>query len=236
VCLLSGSPQGLRSDFTGVRTLWLSTSRIRRSSTNGWLILKWSRRRRSDEVLTGDPHVVDASTVRRLVAQLEQAGIPVWIDGGWGIDVLLGRETRPHRDLDVIIRVSDVPKALELLRPADFVVREGSIPHAFVLASPSGDEIDFHTVTVRSDGTAVHRMDDGNDWVFPADAFTGVGTIDGASVQCLSAETQVRCHAQGYVPTEKDFRDMELLQEAFGVDLPPSLRRARPARTQSQAG
>ena len=169
--------------------------------------------------------MVDASTVRRLVAKLEQAGIPVWLDGGWGIDALLGRETRPHHDLDVIVRVSDVPKALELLQPASFVVREGSIPHAFVLASQSGDELDFHTVTFQSDGTAVYRMDNGNDWVFPADAFTGVGTVDGARVECLSAETQVRCHAQGYVPREKDFRDMELLQQAFGVKLPPLLLR-----------
>lgn len=177
---------------------------------------------------------MDASTVRRLVAQLEQAGIPVWLDGGWGVDALLGRETRPHHDLDVIVRVSDVPKALELLQPANFIVREGSIPHAFVLAGPSGDELDFHTVTFQSDGTAVHRMDNGSDWVFPADAFTGVGTVDGASVQCLSAVTQVRCHAQGYAPSEKDFRDMELLQQAFGVKLPPLL--LRPTRPDSSSG
>lgn len=171
---------------------------------------------------------MDASTVRRFVVQLEQAGIPIWLDGGWGIDALLGRETRPHHDLDVIVRVSDVPKVLELLRPANFVVREGSTLHAFVLTSPSGDELDFHTVTFQSDGTALHQMDNGSDWVFPFDAFTGEGTVDGARVQCLSAVTQVRCHAQGYVPSEEDFRDMELLQQAFGVKLPPLL--LRPTR------
>jgi len=179
---------------------------------------------------------VDASTVRRFVAQLEKGGIHVWLDGGWGIDALLGRVTRPHHDLDIVVRVSDEPKALEVLRPADFVLRGGSIPHAIVLVDPSGHELDFHTVTFQSDGTAVHRMDNGNDWVFSADAFTGVGTVDGAKVQCLSAETQVRCHAQGYAPTEKDFRDMELLQQEFGVQLPPSLRRARSSRAHSQAG
>jgi hypothetical protein len=35
----------------------------------------------------------------------------------------------------------------------------------------------------------------------------------------------VLCHAQGYVPTEKDLRDMELLQARFGVELPLHLRR-----------
>jgi lincosamide nucleotidyltransferase A/C/D/E len=122
--------------------------------------------------------------------------------------------------------VSDVLKILEVLQSAGFVVSEGAIPHAFVLVGPSGDELDFHTVTFHPDGTSVHQMDNGNDWVFSADAFTGVGAVDGATVACLSAEAQVRCHAQGYIPTEKDFGDMELLQQAFGVELPPVLRRA----------
>jgi hypothetical protein len=32
-------------------------------------------------------------------------------------------------------------------------------------------------------------------------------------------------HAHGYVPKEKDLRDMELLKARFGVELPPHLRR-----------
>lgn len=168
---------------------------------------------------------MDGSTVRKLVAQLQEAGITVWLDGGWGIDALLSRETRSHHDLDVIVCVRDVPKLLEVLDPASFVVRDGVIPHAFVLISPSGHELDVHAVTFQPDGTSVHRMDNGNEWVFSADAFTGVGTVDGARVKCLSAETQVRCHAQGYVPTAKDFSDMESLQHVFGVALPPQLRR-----------
>lgn len=29
-------------------------------------------------------------------------GIEFWLRGGWGLDFLLGRETRPHRDVDVV--------------------------------------------------------------------------------------------------------------------------------------
>jgi lincosamide nucleotidyltransferase A/C/D/E len=141
---------------------------------------------------------------------------------------LLGRETRRHHDLDIIVRVSDVPRLLDVCQPAGFVVREGAPPDAFVLVDPSGVELDVHTVTFHPDGTATHRMDNGNDWVFSADAFTGIGTVDGARVACLSPQTQVLCHAQGYSPTEKDFSDMELLAQAFGVELPPLLQRARP--------
>ena len=155
-------------------------------------------------------YAMDASTVCGLVAQLEQAAVTVWLDGGWGVDALLGRETRPHHNLDILVRVSDVPALLAVCEPAGFGVREGSIPHAFVLASASGLRLDVHSVTFRPDGTAVHRMENGNDWVFSADAFSGVGSVEGARVSCLSPDAQVRCHAQGYSPTEKDFRDMEL--------------------------
>jgi hypothetical protein len=40
---------------------------------------------------------------------------------------------------------------------------------------------------------------------------------------------QVLGHAHGYVPVEKDFADMALLADRFGIDLPPQLRRRRPA-------
>jgi hypothetical protein len=35
----------------------------------------------------------------------------------------------------------------------------------------------------------------------------------------------VLCHAHGYLPTEKDIRDMELLQRRFGIELPMHLQR-----------
>jgi Aminoglycoside-2''-adenylyltransferase len=35
----------------------------------------------------------------------EQHGIKVWIDGGWGVDALLGHQTRKHDDLDVLYTI-----------------------------------------------------------------------------------------------------------------------------------
>jgi hypothetical protein len=60
--------------------------------------------------------------------------------------------------------------------------------------------------------------------------FSGRGLVGRKAVWCLSPTTQVLGHAHGYVPVEKDFRDMELLAERFGVELPPRLRR-RPSES-----
>ena len=46
---------------------------------------------------------------------LEESKITYWIDGGWGIDVLAGRETRPHRDIDVDYDAQYTEKLLEIL-------------------------------------------------------------------------------------------------------------------------
>ncbi|MGH2997797.1 MAG: nucleotidyltransferase domain-containing protein, partial [Gaiellaceae bacterium] len=33
---------------------------------------------------------------------LEGAGLRAWVDGGWAIDAVAGRQTRPHDDLDLV--------------------------------------------------------------------------------------------------------------------------------------
>src|SRR5262245_25069656 len=50
-----------------------------------------------------------------LLQQLESAGIEVWLDGGWAVDAVLGAQTRPHKDVDIILRVTDLLKLGELL-------------------------------------------------------------------------------------------------------------------------
>jgi lincosamide nucleotidyltransferase A/C/D/E len=160
-----------------------------------------------------------------LLRLFESAGIEVWLDGGWAIDALLSAQTRPHKDVDIILRVADLPKLRESLAQRGFDIRDGGTESNFVLTDRSGLEVDVHAIVFDSDGNGVYRMENGSDWIFPTAGFSGRGVVQGVSVRCLTPEVQVLCHAHGYVPTEKDFRDMELLQARFGVDLPGHLRR-----------
>ncbi len=167
-----------------------------------------------------------SSALVELLQLFERAAILVWLDGGWGVDALLQAQTRTHKDVDIVVLVADVPKLQELLARTGFAVREGKPPNSFVLANDAGLEVDVHAVTFDDDGNGVYRMQNGEDWIYPAEGFGGQGTIGEMSVRCLSPTTQVLCHAHGYVPAEKDFRDMELLAERFGVELPPQMRRS----------
>ena len=168
---------------------------------------------------------MNAADVVGVLCLFQNAGITVWLDGGWGVDALLQTQTRPHKDVDIIPRVADVPKLLAILECRGFAVKEGTPPNAFVLADGEGLEVDIHAVTFDNDGNGIHRMDNGGDWIFKPEAFTGQGIIDGLNVHCLSPLAQVQCHAQGYTPTGKDLHDMELLQQRFNIELPLVLRK-----------
>jgi lincosamide nucleotidyltransferase A/C/D/E len=160
-----------------------------------------------------------------LLRLFEAAAIPAWLDGGWGVDALLHRQTRVHRDVDIVLRVTDVLRLQELLASRGFTIREGKPPDSFVLANGAGLEVDIHAVIFDGNGNGLYRMQNGEVWLYPSEGFTGQGVVGGASAACLSPAAQVLCHAQGYEPTEKDYCDMELLKERFGVTLPPQWRR-----------
>lgn len=160
-----------------------------------------------------------------LLRLFDSAGIDVWLDGGWAVDAALGEQTRAHKDLDIILQVTDLAQLRQILAERGFRIREGGTESNFVLADDHGLEIDVHAIVFDEARNGVYRMHNGDDWIFPSAGFEGRGTIAGFNVRCLSPEVQVLCHAYGYVPAEKDLRDMELLEARFGVDLPPHLRR-----------
>ena len=162
-----------------------------------------------------------------LLRLFESEGIEVWLDGGWAVDAVLGTQTRSHKDVDIILRLADLRKLRDILAGRGFEMRDGGTESNFVLADDSGLEVDVHAIVFDQDGNGVYRMANGSDWIFPAAGFSGRGLVQNVCVRCLSPEVQVLCHAHGYVPKEKDLRDMELLRARFGVELPPHLRRNR---------
>ncbi len=172
--------------------------------------------------MQGDCEMTSSALVG-LLGNLEDAGIDVWLDGGWGVDALVGKQSRSHKDVDIIVRVVDVPRLEATLAPRGFARQRGSPPHSFVLGDGHGLEVDIHAVVFDSNGNGLYRMENGEIWIYPAEGFGGRGVVAGESVRCLSPDVQVLCHATGYVPTEKDVRDMGLLAAKYGVALPPHL-------------
>jgi len=171
--------------------------------------------------------MMTANAVCEVLGSLEKASVQVWLDGGWGVDALLGEQTRDHADLDIILSSTDVPKLQEALLGIGFQAKAGGTAASFVFADEHGREVDVHPIEFDQRGYGFFRLPDGRRWPFPPAAFAGQGRVGERHVRCLSADAQVQCHGQGYVLTEKDLRDMERLQDRFGVVLPVSLCRQR---------
>jgi len=160
--------------------------------------------------------VMTAEDVLSVVAVARQAGADIWIGGGWGVDALLGEQTRPHRDVDLMHRQDQEPPLVAALAGAGFTETLDWRPVRFVVTHPDGREIDLHPLVFAADGSAVQApLDLGRPFSYPADCFV-TGTIGGTAVPCLSAEQQVYFH-QGYEPADRDLHDMAQLRDRFGI-------------------
>ncbi|MFE6358451.1 nucleotidyltransferase domain-containing protein [Streptomyces sp. NPDC057806] len=157
-----------------------------------------------------------AEDVLSVLALLRRAEADVWIGGGWGIDALVGEQTRGHRDLDLLHRQDQEAAVVAALRAAGFVESLNCRPIRFVVTAADGREIDLHPLVFGDDGSAVQASPEPErPFRYPASCFV-TGTIEGTSVPCLSAEQQVYFH-QGYEPTDRDRQDMAQLRRVFGI-------------------
>src|SRR5688500_9076234 len=168
--------------------------------------------------------MMEARSVLDVIATLERAGVRVWLDGGWGVDALVGAQSRDHDDLDCVIALSDAPVARDALAALGFAVSLDELPTRFVMRDRSDRRVDFHTVTFDAPGGAAQRLQDGTLAPYPPEGFSGSGHVAGVRVACLTATVQ-SLHHLGYDPDEKVHHDMRLLAHRFDIDLPAPYRR-----------
>jgi lincosamide nucleotidyltransferase A/C/D/E len=164
--------------------------------------------------------VVTAESVLEILELLGSSGIYVCLDGGWGVDALLGAPSRRHEDLDVVVRLDEVARIRELLGTHGFTLSENELPTRFVMRDPDGRQIDFHPVTFDAEGGGTQRLQSGAAFRYTPEGLRGSGSILSRPVRCLTPELQMLCH-MGYEPDAADLHDVALLHERFGLPLPP---------------
>jgi lincosamide nucleotidyltransferase A/C/D/E len=163
---------------------------------------------------------MNSADVIDLYTTLEKLGVEIWIDGGWGVDALLGEQTRPHKDLDIAIQQKDVPMLRQFLETRGYrdIKLEDAKAWNFVLGDENSREIDVHVIVIDGKGNGLYGPAEKGE-MYPAASLTGKGEIEGYAVRCISPEWMVKFHS-GYQLKEKDFRDVSALCRKFGIDLP----------------
>ena len=167
--------------------------------------------------------MMSARDVLTVMDALSAAGYRAWLDGGWAVDAIIGEETRPHDDLDLVGELADVERVAQALEPLGFRLTEDERPVRVVYAAEDGRRVDFHTVVFDEGGGGVQPQPGGGTFRYPPEGFAAVGEIAGRRLPCLSAKVQLLCHA-GYEPDGKDRHDVAMLVERFGLKPPRAYR------------
>ena len=167
---------------------------------------------------------MEAQDVLDVLAVLEEAGVSPTLEGGWGVEALLGAQHRDHSDVDLVIDLREVRPAVEALAEVGFDI----VDHDGIQSVRLGDEhervIDLRPVAHDGSGNAWVTTRDPEDGPpdFPAESFT-YGWVAGRQVPCISPELQAQMSRDQEVTPDRA-RDVVRLGERFSTPVPAEYR------------
>lgn len=153
--------------------------------------------------------ITTKENVMGVLSLLDSLKIKYWVDGGWGVDILLGKQNREHRDIDVDFDGEYTELLLDTLKRTGYEITTDWSPSRIELYHPELGFIDIHPLLISEDGSA-KQAGLNDDWYeFKAEWFSSA-VFEGRTIPCISAEAQRLFHS-GYELREVDKIDMKNL-------------------------
>lgn len=145
-----------------------------------------------------------------VIGLFDSIGCRYWLDGGWGVDALFGRQTREHRDVDIDFDATCLEAVLRTLTERGYAMDTDELPVRAELYSDELGYLDAHPFELLGDGTSRQADPEGGWYEFVPDYF-GFTEFLGRRVPCISLLGQEAFHS-GYELRDKDRHDIELLR------------------------
>nr|WP_063851342.1 lincosamide nucleotidyltransferase Lnu(D) [Streptococcus uberis]ABR14060.1 putative lincosamide nucleotidyltransferase [Streptococcus uberis] len=160
--------------------------------------------------------MVNKADAIEIILYAEENEIDIWLDGGWGVDALLGEETRSHNDIDLFVEEKNGKTFIEILKEKGFteVIEAYTTTDHTVWKDDKDRIIDLHVFEFNEQGDLVFEGES-----YPSNVFSGIGKIGNKVVKCIDAENQVLFHL-GYEHDENDVHDVRLLCERYNIPVP----------------
>lgn len=146
---------------------------------------------------------------------LVAANIRFWVAGGWGVDALVGRRTRRHRDLDLLVDADHEAPTLTVLNQLGYLIETDWRPVRVELGRPGGGYVDVHPVVFDLAGNGVQAGLGNTVYRYPTNVFT-TGRIGGRAIGCVTVGKQLEAH-QGYPARPQDRHDVALLHSLLAA-------------------
>ena len=134
--------------------------------------------------------------VLEVLDAVRSTGCRFWLEGGWGVDALVGRQTRHHRDVDVDFDAAYEDEVLAVLSRLGFSIGTDWRPNRVELSAPGDRWVDLHPLVIDDNGDARQAALDGGWHEFHRTWFT-TGVLGEVTVPCVSVEAQRLFHS-GY--------------------------------------
>jgi lincosamide nucleotidyltransferase A/C/D/E len=147
--------------------------------------------------------------VAAVLDALDEAGVRYAVGGGWGVDILVGRQTREHRDLDLGVDATCFDACLRALGELGYARETDGLPVHVELKADGERWADVHPIQFDAGGHGRQAGVGDTHFDYPPEAFT-TGTIRGREIRCLSVAQQRTFHS-GYEHQGKDRHDLAQL-------------------------
>lgn len=171
-----------------------------------------------------DIHDWDPLSIDEAAEAFRGYPMPWWIAGGWAIDLLLGKQTRPHGDTDILLLAPDQLAAKAYLDQDWVLYKTGQRTPSRLAPWPDDDylepDLGIHDVWVKQRVGGPWRFQlmllptAGDDWVFRRDKriagpIADMGWTTPAGLPVLNPEIQLLYKSRVHDRREKDQADFE---------------------------
>ncbi len=172
--------------------------------------------------------LMTAEKLIKIHNDLKALGVDMILDGGWGVDALLGKETREHKDVDFFIDEKNLETVKKYFASNGYEPSrtEPSSPWHFLLENDD-TIVDIHVLDIDEDGRGWYGPKE-NNAIFTAESLAGEGSIEGVKFRSLTPEYRVECLTKefgvitrtGYNLKDSDYDDIAKLCQQFKIEMP----------------
>ena len=160
--------------------------------------------------------LADKDSFLLIIDLLNELQIQYWVEGGWGIDLLLGKQTREHRDIDIDFDASVESVLMEKLLEHGYQLMTDERPTRVELYHPEHGYLDLHPFDLSEPGKMKQANPEGG-WFELEAAWFSEAIFESRWIPCVSVEGQRLFHS-GYELRTVDQLDLEQLNARYPND------------------